>query len=236
MKRLISAMLVLAMCLLGCAMAEAMDVTGDWYLNMIEAEGVQLDPALLGFELTLSLNADGSATMQSFDESDSGCNWVMKGESVVITDPAGDSLLATVEGTNLVVHDEESGFLMVLGREKEAVQNYVPAAVETNPAMQDFEGVWSAALIDMMGMQLSMDAIGMTMVIEIQDGFATVTSIEEGADMSYQAPVSLQGDMLTVEASGDQMPLYLQLQQDGRMVYAEQSEEMAISMYFEKIG
>ena len=32
------------------------------------------------------------------------------------------------------------------------------------------------------------------------------------------------------------MPLPLQLQQDGKIVWVEDNEGMAISMYFEKIG
>ena len=236
MKKLISMMLVLALCLLGCAIAEPMDMTGDWYLNTIESEGMQLDPAVLGFELTLTLNADGSATMKSFDESDSSCSWVMDGENVVITDPAGDTMTAVPEGANLVVQEQESGFLMILGREKTAVQNYVPAAVEKNPAMDDFQGLWNAAIIDMLGMQLPMDTIGMKLMVEIKDTTATVTSNESGAETTYIAPVKLEGDTLTIEAVDEQMPLPLQLQQDGKLVWVEESEEMTISMYFEKIG
>ena len=236
MKRLISVMLVLAVCLLGCALGEPMDVTGEWFLNIIESEGVQLDPAQLGFELTLTLNADGSATMRSFDEADSSCTWIMDGENVVITDPAGDILTAAPEGANLVVHEEENGFVMILGREKAAPSGYVPAAVEENPAMEDFQGTWNAAIIDMMGMQLPMEAIGMKLVVEIKDATATVTSNESGTELTYTAPAHLEGDTLTVEAADDQMPLPLNLQQDGKLVWVEDNEGMTIRMYFEKIA
>lgn len=236
MKKMISMMLVLALCLLGFAVAEPMDVTGDWYLNTIESEGVELDPAMLGFELTLTLNADGSAGMESFGEADTNYSWVMDGENVIVTDSYDESMIFVPDGANLVVHDEENGFEMIMGREKTAPQGYVPAAVESAPAMQDFEGVWNAAIIDMMGMQLPMETIGMKLMVEIKDGSAEVTSNESGAEITYEAPVTLEGDTLTVAAVDDQMPLPLQLQQDGKIVWAEESEGMIISMYFEKIG
>lgn len=236
MKRAFSMMLVLALCLLGFTAAEVADVTGVWYLNIIEMDGMQLDPEMMGFEQTFTLNADGSAVLSSFDEAEESCSWSMVDGLVQISDPAGDTLVAVLEGSDLVIDDEETGVTMILGREKQKPVGYVPAAVEKNPAISDFEGSWNAALIDMMGMQVSMEAIGMKLVVEIAGDTAKVVSNESGADVSYEAPVTLEGDTLNVAAVDDQMPLNLQLQQDGKLVFAEESEGMAITMYFEKIA
>lgn len=236
MKKLICAILALALCVMGCAMAEALDVTGDWYLNVIESEGVQLDPAMLGLDLVITLNADGSAVMESFGEADDTSSWRMDGSNVIITDTAGDTLVACPDGGNLVIDDEQSGVVMILGREKQGLQNYVPAAVETAPALQDFEGTWSAVLVDMLGMQLPMDALGMQLAIQIVGENAVVTHAEAGEETVYSAPLTLNGSVLTVEAVDDQMPMNLQLQQDGKLVYIEETEGLVMSMYFEKIA
>lgn len=235
MKKLISMLLALAMCLMGLALAEAMDVTGDWYLNAIEAEGVQMDPALLGLDMSITLNADGTAALSSFGNGADMGTWSISGSILAITDSVGDTMIAELIGNELVIDETETiGGSMILGREKQAPQGYVPAAVESAPALQDFEGTWTASLIDMLGMQMAMDKIGMKLVLEIEGDKATVTSNESGADVSYEAPLTLQGDTLNVAAVEDQMPLHLQLQQDGKLVYAEEEEGMAVYIYFEK--
>lgn len=236
MKKLISTVLALALCVLGCAFAEALDVTGDWYLNVIESEGVQLDLSMLGMEMVITLNADGSAEMSSFGEAEGGTSWRMDGSNVIITDAAGDTLTACPESGNMVIDDQESGVVMILGRERRELQGYVPAAVEDAPAMQDFEGIWNASIVDMMGMQLPMETLGMELVIEIVGENAVVTHTEAGEEVVYSAPLTLAGSVLTVAAVDDQMPMNLQLQQDGKLVCVEETEGLAMNMYFEKIA
>lgn len=237
MKKLISLMLVLALCLMGGAFAEALDVTGVWYLNVIESDGMQLDPAMVGMEMTITLNADGSAAVENMGEADPRFTWEMDGETVVITDNAGVAMPAVMdEDGNMVILEEELGMTMILGREKTAIETYVPAPVEEEPALADFEGTWNAALIDMMGIQVSMEALEMKLQIEIAGTNALVTSNESGEEMSYNAPVHLEGDTLTVESMSEQMPMELQLQQDGKVVCTEENEGMIISIFFEKIA
>jgi len=126
--------------------------------------------------------------------------------------------------------------VMILGREKQELQSYVPAAVEPAPALQDFEGTWNAVMVDMLGMQMPMDALDMQLAIEIVGENAVVTHVEGGEEVVYSAPLKLEGSVLTVEAVDDQMPMNLQLQQDGKLVYAEEAEGLTLSMYFEKIA
>lgn len=236
MKRALSMMLVLALGLLGFAMAEAVDLTGVWYLNIVETEGMQLDPAMIGMEMTLSLNADGSAEMDNGGETEAGWSWTNVDGVAQIADASGVAFAARLDGGNMVIANPDAGITMIFGQEKQALQLYVPAAVEESPALSDFEGSWNAALIDMMGMQVSMDAIGMQLVVEIAGETAKVTSNEDGAELRYEAPVTLEGNTLTVAAVDDQMPMTLRLQQDGKIVFAEESDGMAITMYFEKIA
>lgn len=233
MKKLISVMLVLALCAVSCAFAQAMDVTGTWYLNVIESEGVQLDPAMLGSELILTLNADGSAELESFGESGFAV-WHMENGNVIIAYEDGEAMTACPDSGNLVIDDQEIGMTMILGREKQALQSYVPAQLVADPTMQQFEGSWNAVLIDLMGMQMPLDALDMKLVVEIAGSSAVVTHIEGEENTSYTAPIKLEGNVLTVKAVDDQMPMALHLQQDGKMVYTEETEGLAMIMYFEK--
>ena len=234
MRKLISAILALVLCVAGCAFAEALDVTGAWYLNVIESEGVQLDPALLGSELTLTLNADGSAELESFGET-GFANWYMENGNVIISYEDGQTMTACPDNGNLVIDEAESDMTMILGRQKQELQNYVPAAVNSAPSMQDFEGAWRATIIDMMGMQMPMEVLGMQLVVDIAGDSAIVTHAEGETNTVYTAPLKLEGSVLTVEAVDDQMPMNLQLLQDGKMVYTEETEGLAMLMYFEKI-
>lgn len=236
MKKMLSMMLVLALCLLGFAMAEVADVTGVWYLNIVETEGMQLDPAMIGMEMVLVLNPDGSAEMTTGGETEAGWSWTTVDGVAQIADASGVAFAATMDGGNMVIDNPDAGITMIFGLEKQALELYVPAAVEANPALSDFEGTWNAAMIDMMGMQVSMDAIGMQLEVAIAGETARVTSNESGAEMSYDAPVTLEGDTLTVAAVDDQMPLTLKLQQDGKLAFSEEGDGMAITMYFEKIA
>ena len=236
MKKLISVMLVLALCAMGCAFAEALDASGLWYLNVIESEGVLLDPALFGMEMVYELKADGSANLSSYGEIVETIKWRMEGENVIITNPAGESLTGRLEDGNMVFEDPENSLVMIYGREKQELQSYVPAQPVSDPTMQQFEGTWNALFIDMMGMQLPMTTLDMKLVVDIAGGSAVVTRNEGGVDVIYTAPVKLENGTLTIEAADDQMPMPLQLQQDGMLVYAEETEGLVMSMYFEKIA
>ena len=85
MKKLVSLIIALAMlCLMVPAMAEETLPTGEWYLISVSAEGTQVDPAVFGMEMTLTLNEDGTCTMVS-EETEEG-TWTFEGNTLTITD------------------------------------------------------------------------------------------------------------------------------------------------------
>ena len=62
MKKLLSVLLVLIMLFAACAWAEGADLTGEWYLVEATMGGISINPAMLGMDMFLVLNADGTAT------------------------------------------------------------------------------------------------------------------------------------------------------------------------------
>ena len=65
MKKLLSVLLVLAMLLGACALAETVDLTGEWYLTELAMGDTSVDPSALGMNITITLNGDGTAVLVS---------------------------------------------------------------------------------------------------------------------------------------------------------------------------
>ena len=58
---LLACLMALTMALTGAA--ESLSPVGSWTLTGVEANGMTLDPAMLGMEITMTLNEDGNAEM-----------------------------------------------------------------------------------------------------------------------------------------------------------------------------
>ena len=61
MIKKITALLLTLMMLGALVSAQAADFTGTWYLVSIDSNGVTINPADMGMEMSLNLNADGTA-------------------------------------------------------------------------------------------------------------------------------------------------------------------------------
>ena len=106
MKKLFCALLILSLIAL-CAIAET-DYTGEWYLNEVRFGEMTLSPSLYGKDVTLSLNADGTAQMKSSEEgvdqindgswaqNESGLTLTIEGSPLVFTPDADGNLIADI--------------------------------------------------------------------------------------------------------------------------------------------
>ena len=56
-----------------------------WYLVSLTQEGVTMNPADYGLEISMTLNADGSSAMVAYGE-DSVGSWSVEGDVISITD------------------------------------------------------------------------------------------------------------------------------------------------------
>lgn len=148
MKKLVSLLLVLALAL-GCAAASADDVTGTWYATSVSSGGITVDPSSIGMEMTLTLEADGTASMAAMGESMSG-TWTMDGSTVTVT-LEGTSQPFAYDGNSLSYSEDDLGFTF----ERNATQDTFVRPADVSAAdITAFDGTWEAYKIGVMGMYM----------------------------------------------------------------------------------
>ena len=152
------------------------------------------------------------------------------GAAAVTSD--GTTMVFTPKDGKLVT--EESGAYLSFEREKPASQLYVPAEPKADATMEDYNGVWDAVLADVMGMQASVEAMGMSMQFVISDGqVLVVEGVGEEATYGEAAAVVENGAM---KIRSEESELTLQLYQDGVLALSQDmGEGMSVSIYFEKL-
>lgn len=243
MNKRISIILTLALALtLLCGGAQlafaSSEVAGTWYLNNMEMEGMSIAPASMGMEMTITLNEDNTALIQISGEEDETGTWTLEGDQVSITSGEETLSLTLSEGALTV---EEDGMKMIFGQEKVEAEAFVAAPVRTGVALEDFDGVWSATTLDMMGMQMPVASMGMEMTLSIEGGKAQVTATSEGEDEQSEMTGSLADDVLTLSAPAaegeDAETMALKLHEDGTMSYSEEmdGEDGSVTLYFQKV-
>lgn len=232
MKKML-AMLLAAVMLLGCmtlAVAEALDVTGTWYLNKLVADGMTLNAADLGMNLMLTLNEDGTAVSSVVGVEDEGVgSWAMTDGALTVTIDEDTLEVAVVDGS-LVIEDD--GAQMVFTREA-SVPAFVPAAVVAIEDVAAVDGTWNVSLISVMGLTVSMEEAG-TETMEMLLGDAEPQIVLEGGNVSLfggdMAPATLADGVLTIGSEEEGMLLTISLLEDGML----DLNMMGIEFYFVK--
>ena len=136
MKKLISLVLILCMaCMLVPAVADDIDVTGEWYASM------------MGIPVEMVLNADGTGVMIVSGQGETAATWTLEGDQITITandSPASGT--ATADSIILAAGGIEYVFT------REPVSAITIAEVKADAAAEDFYGDWSIAYMESDGM------------------------------------------------------------------------------------
>ena len=236
MKRLVHIVLAAIVLLCACAAAETADVTGTWYLNEIQTSVMTLNPAMLGMELVLTLNPDGTAVTTSTASAEQTGAWEMDGETVNVTIAGNPQALSLDENGNLVGVEAETGTTMVYGREKAEVVYFDPGTALTDVTTADFDGTWNATVVNFAGMEVTVGEMLLEITVELSGGSGTIT--DSSADLRkpqiYTVTGELADGVLTItEADSDAdtpAGMALQLYDSGVMVYSSDS----LLIYFER--
>ena len=130
---------------------------GSWRCTQMEIEGTALDPAALGLEMLITLNADGTAEMTMDDETDYGTWYVQDGAAYL----DGMALTLGEDGT-LCADDGESKMIFT------SAEGYTPSAPEpagaeletVDASYEDFVGTWTATVMETEGMRLNVADLG----------------------------------------------------------------------------
>ena len=229
MKKLFAILTVLVMLCCSAAFAEATDVLGDWYLVELQGEGLSINPASMGMEITMTLNEDNTMTMVSAmggeDAETQTGTWALTENGITMTQEDETTELTLVDG-QLTMNMEGNG--LVFAREPaEAEPLPAPVAAESEDA---FFGTWKMSAINMMGMMLPVDALGGDeSFLTVEAGKATITSGEE----TYEYATTFADGALTLTLEDETQ--VAQLNDDGSLsIVAAEMEELSIITYFEK--
>ena len=229
MKKLISLVLILCMaCMLILAVAED-DLTGEWYANYY------------GMPMTLTLNADGTASMAAEGMGDLGtASWTFENGKFTMTETESGLVTegACIDG---VLALESDGQLLEFTREP--VQGITLAEVNPEAAAEDFEGTWTAAYVNYEGMTLDAAAAGVSfnMIIENSslrfDGDAESMTFFLGTDpipMTYENGALNFSKEIPNDAAPLTITLKVEMLQDGMAEMTLDTGMGAMTVYFAK--
>ena len=228
MKKLFSMLLA---CLLALTLpvlaesTEAFSPVGTWYLIGASAQGVTVSPEQLGMEMSITLNEDGTALLTLTGEEDSTGSWTSDGSTVTVDDGVDVIELSVNEDGTL--SGEAGGAIMIFATE---IPEATPAAAPLEAvALEDFNGEWVAVKGMMMGVEVSLESLGMNMSLLIEDGAITPTT-DGVAEETVQG--TLEGNALLFTDDG--VTVGLQLYEDGTMAFTLDLSGSSIDIVFEK--
>ncbi len=162
--------------------------TGTWYCESIAVEGTTLMLSDIGYEMTLTISADGQANVVSGTETES-YTCVVADNLLIMDDLSG-----MLESEKLVLSDGSTD--MVFSREKPA-PSFVPAPVNENVTLDNFLGQWTITYVSIEGMATSAESAGLdTDCLTIYG--TTCDMLYLGASLN-QLPCTMAGYTLTVE-------------------------------------
>ena len=173
MKKILALLLVLCMAST-LVLAESADFTGDWHLTKVSMSGMELNPSMLGMDMTISLAADGTGTIAMGDEP-MPATWTEADGTITVSDETGEGIAFTVNAEGcLETLDAESGLLLVFSREVVETATFeLPEAVMVEN-IQDFDGTWNATTLSLMGMIVPVETLGLDMTLVIENGSVTM--------------------------------------------------------------
>ena len=184
---------------------EESDILGTWYLNGMSMGGEQvIHPGALNMEMTIEFKEGGKmeSIFSSYGEESKDTEWKIEDDKLFITNADETKECEYSDGTITVTDD---GTKMILNREKEEYEPYVPGAVVENPKLEEFEGDWNCVLMDMFGMQMPVGAetTGFEMMISIADGKASLLMIEGDTETNVELAGEVEGNALVLKATSE---------------------------------
>lgn len=209
--------------------AEEADVIGTWYLNVMEMEGTEMNPAAMGMEMSLEVSEDRTALVKMTDEEDMTGTWEIEDGVFMFTDETDTVMKFTFAEEKLTT--EEDGIKMIFGKEKAEAEIFEPGTVVAEPSMEDFDGNWNVVTVDLFGMQMPVAMAEFEMSLTIENGKATMHYNDGSSETDAELTGVLEGDTLTLtapEAAEEEMytlfdleVLNLRLHESGVLSYSD---------------
>ena len=235
MKKLISLVLILCMaCLLVPAMADE-DVTGEWYLKTMKNGDTEYDAASIGYNIVMTLNADGTVVMITpVSEDPSNGTWTLEGDTITVNIDDSPVSGTVADGVLSLSQDETT---MIFTREQsEGIQL---AEVNPDAAAEDFEGEWTIKYVSMAGLTMDPTATGEAMPgLLIENGSLKFTgeSSMTTAFGTSALPLTYENGALgyALTLGETSITIKAEMLQDGMLALSLGMGDTVVGMYFVK--
>lgn len=238
MKKRTSIFLALCLCaVLISALGESL-LPGDWYLSAVVAEGISLTPAGMGLDMKVTLYEDGSVLITRTKEANRKGVWVLQGDKFEVN-AEGDRMIFRIQGETLTFLDEEKGLLMIFGREQAALPRGTHedqaagwvSPIRADAVMEDLEGEWVPAEVEVMGRLMEAEPLGFTRRISIRQGQVWLSAYGDDAETPAAEAAWEEGGLRVISGEGDEAEeILLRLHEDGRMSYVTEDQ---VTIYHE---
>ncbi len=237
MKKLISLVLALCMaCMLIPALADDINVTGEWYLKIMKMGDQEMDAAALGFTATLSLSENGTAVFGMIGEPQTG-TWTLDGDTITVTiDDSPASGPVTADSLTI----EADGQVMVFTREAtQAITMADPKPAET---AEEFYGEWTCAFVEMDGTIMNLSAMGLVYPnVTLGDGTVEFIAGEDDLFGTIFNMLGLQSSFedgvlkIVATVEGANATGTAQMLQDGMLKFSLDNEGTTLILYYTRV-
>lgn len=202
---------------------------GKWYLQTFRMDDLTFNPMDIGAEASLTLNADGTGSLNMSGEEPQEFTWAAKDDEVMLLSDGEADTLTLKDGTLTAAED---GMEAIFVRDAaEATSTKVKKAA----ALSDFSGEWLATRGSIAGMEMSLEDEKYEISLTVEGRYVTLSKKEDGKVNEGTGYGMLLGGTLTVFGDNGQ-DLVLQMLEDGRiMLEVEMIDDFLITYYFEKI-
>ncbi len=247
MKKLMSLMLALCMALsLVPAVAEGTDVTGAWYAAKLGDGETMVDISMLGTQMILTLNADGTATMDASGEDVQTGAWEGTAEAITVTFE-DQPITGAVANGELTLSAE--GQVIIFNREAPAPIEF--AQEKSDAVLEDFNGVYTLTWLQNGESYISAEAAALAGVVlpnlTIENGKISLGESEEDSsgiiailNLFLSQTLELKDGRLigslSLEGVETSSGIDITLLQDG-MIWVEllNGEESMFNLYFSPV-
>ncbi len=193
---------------------DAASLVGIWQADTLEMDGESYPVGLMGLDMRLTLNADGTAEFFDGEETETG-DWTFGDGLVIVT----EMLLTFAENGTLVMEDEGMKLIFVKadGETPAAPAQPEAPAVPVATDVASLVGVWQADTLEMDGESYPVGLMGLDMRLTLNaDGTAESydgESTESGAWAYENGQVIVDG--VAIEVTGD-----------GRLLMADEDSKL----------
>lgn len=232
------AMLTLLFILTLCVSAMAEDVTGTWYLNSVQINGLnQISEDMLNSELEINWNNEWS--FDFMDDEESG-TWEKTNTGYKLTDTEGKTSVFTMEtknGVSLLSAILDGDILMEFSHEKAFDLNKVGEPYG-DVLLSDFKGQWQLFCVAIDDIQLPLGTLGLNQFdlnIDENGKVTFMTKTYNGKTETNKAIGKLVGNRwLTVETNNNDYPLIELVMHEG-MEYISWTMDNETVCYFKSV-